>query len=120
MGRCEDGLSRRIMTSRRLTSSRCLCRGCGEYFNSVRAFDRHRVWASPTCRRCLSVYEMQRKGMCVNGDQFWITEPRHKHRVKSAVSRISAGLSETPLGYQGDTVIRRRQEMSIARAERQT
>lgn len=31
------------MISRRLTGHRCQCTGCGEFFNSVSAFDWHRV-----------------------------------------------------------------------------
>ena len=89
------------MTRRRLTRSRCLCRGCNEYFNSDHAFDRHRAWDSPTVRRCLTNEEMVEKGMSVNASGFWITEPRRKHRVKAATSRIPAALRKTPLGHQG-------------------
>lgn len=120
MGRCKGGLERRIVSSRRLTSSRCLCRGCGERFNSVRSFDRHRVWDLPTVRRCLTTDKMVGKGMSVNSSGFWITEPRHKHRAKPAASQTSAALRETLLGYQGDAVIRWKQEMSMAKAESQT
>ena len=89
------------MTSRRLTGSRCLCRGCSEYFNSGFAFDRHRVWDSPTVRRCLTADEMAGIGMSVNSSGFWITEPHRKHRVKRVTSRIPAALRDTPVGHQG-------------------
>jgi hypothetical protein len=89
------------MTSRRLTGSRCLCRGCGEYFNSVHAFDSHRVWDSPTVQRCLNQEELVRKGMSINSSGFWITEPHRKHRVKRVTSRILAALRDTPVGHQG-------------------
>lgn len=89
------------MTAPRLTGSRCLCRGCGEYFNSVHAFDRHRVWASDTVHRCLAHEEMIRKGMSINASGFWITEPRPKHRVQPSTSQIPAALWNTPLGHQG-------------------
>jgi hypothetical protein len=59
------------MTRRRLTGSRCLCRGCNEYFNSVYAFDRHRIWASLIVQRCLTDEEMVGKGMSVNASGFW-------------------------------------------------
>jgi len=89
------------MTAPRLTGSRCLCRGCGEYFNSVHAFDRHRIWDSPTARRCLTTEEMVQTGMTKNASGFWITEPHRKHRVKRVTSRIPAALRDTPVGHQG-------------------
>jgi len=89
------------MSRYRLTASRCLCRGCSEYFNSVYAFDRHRIWASPTVQRCLTPAEMVQKGMTNNASGFWITKPRRKHRVKAATSRIQAALRKPPLGHQG-------------------
>ena len=87
--------------TRRLTGSRCVCRGCDEHFNSVHAFDRHRVWDAPTVRRCLTADEMAGSGMSVNSSGFWITEPRPKHRVQPATSRIPATLRVTPVGHQG-------------------
>jgi len=89
------------MTAPRLTGSRCLCRGCGEYFNSVHAFDRHRVCGSPTVRRCLTADEMAGAGMSVNSSGFWISKPRPEHRVKRVTSRIPAALRDTPVGHQG-------------------
>lgn len=89
------------MNTRRLTGSRCLCRGCNEHFNSVYAFDRHRIWASPTVQRCLTHEEMVGKGMTINSSGFWITKPRRKHRVKAATARIPAALRQTPVDHQG-------------------
>lgn len=89
------------MNLHRLTGSRCFFRGCGEYFNSVRSFDRHRAWASPVAQRCLTHEELVGKGMSVNSSGFWITKPRRKHRVKAATSRIPAALRVTPVGHQG-------------------
>lgn len=89
------------MTPRRLTGSRCLCRGCGEYFNSVRSFDCHRIWASATVRRCITPDEMFGKGMSVNSSGFWITEPLREDRVKAAAPQISAVPLETPVGHLG-------------------
>lgn len=89
------------MNTRRLTGSRCLCRGCGEYFNSVFSFDRHRIWASPTVQRCLTHEEMVRKGMSINASGFWITEPHRKHRVQPAASRMPAAPRQTPVGHLG-------------------
>ena len=85
----------------RLTGSRCLCRACGERFNSTAAFDRHRVDAFADSRRCLTAEEMSRLGMTRNAAGFWITKVRTKNRVKRVTSRIPAGLGQTPVGHQG-------------------
>jgi len=48
----------------RLTACRCQCAGCGDWFASTRAFDRHRTGeysipgTSESHRRCLSLSEM--------------------------------------------------------------
>ena len=55
--------------------SRCLCAACKESFNSVAAFDMHRVGdPKKGTRRCLSVGEMYEKGMRENADGYWVTE----------------------------------------------
>jgi hypothetical protein len=63
------------MPSPRITGSRCLCRTCGEYFNSVSMFDRHRVGEYPT-RRCLTPEQMLERGYSVNEAGFWIERAR--------------------------------------------
>ncbi len=63
----------------KLTGNRCQCAGppfagCGEYFNSTAAFDRHRAGSySPMQRRCLTPDEMRAAGMSRNEAGFWIT-----------------------------------------------
>lgn len=57
----------------KLGNSRCQCLGCGEYFNSVAAFDMHRVDALCETRRCLNEKELLSRHMSVNEDGFWIT-----------------------------------------------
>ena len=89
------------MSRRRLTASRCMCRGCNEYFNSSRAFDIHRVGVSATERRCLRMDELLANGMSLNSSGFWITRHRPKHCVHPATSRISAPLGHTPLESLG-------------------
>jgi hypothetical protein len=89
------------MISRRLTENRCLCQPCGEYFNSLKGFDRHRVGAYPNSRRCLTQPEMVNRGMTINAAGFWITEIRRRGRLKTVASQIPAALLKTPLGYQG-------------------
>jgi len=67
----------------KLTGSRCQCPTCGDYFGSVRAFDRHRVgpYANPGqwrgARRCLTEPEMIAAGWARNGRGFLLTpDPR--------------------------------------------
>ena len=66
----------------KLRGDHCQCsgppyKGCGEYFNSTAAFDRHRVgpFMPPGLRRCLTVPEMLAKGMVRNSKGFWVSEP---------------------------------------------
>jgi hypothetical protein len=96
---------------------RCLYRGFEEYFNSVRAFCRHRVWVSRNVPRCVSQSQMGQKGMTVNAAGFWITKTYVKHRVQPAISRILATLTDAPVGYQGGARICRKQRLPIAEAE---
>jgi hypothetical protein len=89
------------MNGQRLSGNRCLCRPCGQYFNSLKSFDRHRVGKYPSSRRCLTTSEMVKRGMTVNAAGFWITETRRRSGVKTVASRIPAALRETALDHQG-------------------
>ena len=60
---------------KQLNGARNQCQTCKEYFNSNRAFDKHRTGAYGLNRRCLSPEEMQSKGMVLRKDGFWITKP---------------------------------------------
>jgi hypothetical protein len=53
----------------KLNGNRCKCGGCGRYFNSTSAFDRHRS-GKPSERVCLDPESL---GMEVNGAGLWIT-----------------------------------------------
>lgn len=53
----------------KLTGNRCRCSECGEYFNSVSAFDRHRC-GKATERYC---EDPENLGMSKNEAGFWIT-----------------------------------------------
>jgi hypothetical protein len=67
------------MIARGLRGGRCQCAGCGERFNSMSAFDRHRVglWRDRGAwRRCLSPEEMLRAGWSLNAAGFWIRSLR--------------------------------------------
>jgi hypothetical protein len=57
----------------KLSGDRNQCPGCGEFFNSTFAFDKHRTGAFGKDRRCLTAEEMQDKGMGRNAAGFWIS-----------------------------------------------
>lgn len=61
------------MSELKVTHSRCKCPGCGEFFNSTGAFDKHRTGAHGKDRRCMSDEEMRMKGMDINADGYWVT-----------------------------------------------
>lgn len=50
-------------------TDKCLCRGCGEYFNSTAAFDKHRLSG-----KCLTPQEMLDKGMGQKDSGHWVTK----------------------------------------------
>lgn len=62
------------MTALRLTGDRNQCPSCAEYFNSTKAFDRHRIGRFGVDRRCRTLPEMVALGMVRNEAGFWITE----------------------------------------------
>lgn len=55
-----------------LTGQRNQCPGCGKYFNSNLAFDKHRTGSHGIDRRCKTDEEMINAGMAVNAAGFWI------------------------------------------------
>lgn len=57
----------------KLSGDRNQCRGCGEFFNSSFAFDKHRTGSFGKDRRCLTAMEMSAKGMSKNAAGFWIS-----------------------------------------------
>lgn len=63
----------------KLTGNRCRCMACLEYFNSISAFDRHRVgnWeGSGMNRRCRGVSEMIEREWQKNKTGFWVEKAR--------------------------------------------
>lgn len=77
----------------KLTGDKNQCSGCKEYFNSSRAFDKHRTGSygvalpivkghpqtySPAKRRCRTIAEMIAKGMVVSTKGFWLSKPMSK------------------------------------------
>lgn len=56
----------------KLRGDRNQCPTCSEYFNSTAAFEKHRTGLF-SARRCLSIEEMDVKGMSKNDAGFWVT-----------------------------------------------
>ncbi len=60
-----------------LRGDRNCCAGCGELFNSSYAFAKHRTGEyEGNNRRCMTIPEMEAKGMVKNAAGFWVTELR--------------------------------------------
>lgn len=54
----------------KLRGNRCQCSACGEYFNSVAAFDKHRRGKAE--RICLTAEQMAEAGMGKNKSGYWV------------------------------------------------
>jgi hypothetical protein len=91
--------------ARTLRGDRCLCRTCGEYFNSTAAFDKHRVGpydlkAPHYGRRCRTPDEMRAAGMAPNPDGWWTTDAR-KRAPWALASRATGEQSPEPVPQEG-------------------
>ena len=68
-----------MINRRKLTGDQCMCPSCGEYFNSTKAFDKHRTGEIGK-KICVSPNDMiVKRGMSISKKGFWITEAYHKH-----------------------------------------
>jgi len=59
------------MDKKPLRGDRNQCAGCGAYFNSTRAFDKHRTGRIGIDRRCMTAEQMSTAGMVLRDDGFW-------------------------------------------------
>ena len=76
--------------SRVLRGDHCRCSGCGERFNSTKAFDRHRRGDyQGGDRRCLTPEGMAAAGMSQNSGGWWITAANQ--RPDGSIRRDSVG-----------------------------
>jgi hypothetical protein len=67
----------------RLTGDRNQCQACNGYFNSVKAFDKHRHGDFGVDRRCRTEAEMLAKGMAKNAAGFWVTKLMDENTVRN-------------------------------------
>lgn len=79
-----------------LTGKRCQCAACGEYFNGVQPFERHRAgrFAKPGAwqgnRRCLTVPEMVARGFIRNAAGFWCERASAEHAMRPRAHGLPA------------------------------
>ena len=82
-----------LPSDRKLTGRRCQCGGCGEYFNSLGAFEKHRVGF-----RCLTVGQMTEKGMIVSKLGWWISSQGREWPVRGRGNDLESISEQGPVG----------------------
>lgn len=91
-------INRSARTLPRLTGSRCECGQCRQRFNSLSAFDLHRVGPHGAGRRCREPAELLTLGMSLNDRGFWIErrrgEVRHKRGPRAQETRSTQNPSQ--------------------------
>src|SRR5271167_3571109 len=91
-------LRQRTHRNMKLTSDKCQCTVCKRYFNSTRAFDKHRTGPfshNVLSRECRTDEQMIAKGMSHNAKGLWITSKRVKF---TAAQRGFSDLNTKPMG----------------------
>jgi hypothetical protein len=82
--------------SRMLRGDHSQCPGCGEYFNSTYAFDKHRTGRyAPMQRRCLSLDEMRALGMVISATGWWLSMAS-KRPILPSDAITGAAIGSTP------------------------
>jgi len=87
----------------KLTGNRCRCPTCGEYFNGVQPFDKHRAghYAKPDewqgNRRCLTVVEMEARGFIRNAAGFWCDRATGEHAMQPRAHGFPARGTHGPM-----------------------
>jgi|GEM_PF-1646855 len=79
----------------RLTGNRCQCPTCGEYFNGVQPFDKHRTGdyakpGQPNTRRCLTVAELEAAEFIRNAAGFWCDRADAKYATRPRAHEFPA------------------------------
>jgi hypothetical protein len=83
------------MAGPRLRGNRCQCPTCGELFNSVSGFDRHRMGDFAKSgelrhyRCCLSPAKMTAQGWSRNVAGFWIRQARNAVTICAQGPRVT-------------------------------
>lgn len=74
-----------------LRGDHCQCGGCGLYFNSTLAFDKHRTGRRGIDRGCRSATEMIQIGMVLKPNGFWISAADSRRGAKSSLAVLASG-----------------------------
>lgn len=82
---------------RRITGDRNQCPACGEFFNSIAAFDHHRTGKFGVDRRCRTSADMRAMGMAVNHAGFWITKPMPQKSLSGHSATANQAISHPGL-----------------------
>ena len=88
----------------KLTGNRCQCTACGEYFNGLQPFDKHRVGeyakaGQRNTRRCLAVAEMEARGWMRNAAGFWTTEATAQRAARHRADGFPAPRAPNPMQH---------------------
>jgi hypothetical protein len=81
-----------------LKGARNQCQGCKEYFNSEKAFERHRIGEYGVDRRCRTPEEMMERGYSKNKQGFWITQKMPTSYVEKIIGEKNADTTTTSEG----------------------
>ena len=90
-----------------LKGNRNQCGVCKEYFNSIGAFDKHRVFDKPkdwATRRCMTSDEMISSGMSLNQAGFWVTEKMPEQLLKGLKENESHNKSSKRNASDGEVM----------------
>ena len=81
-----------------LTGDRNQCQGCKEYFNSIKAFERHRIGEFGVDRRCRTPEEMIERGYSKNKLGFWIASKMPASLIEKITGESNADTAPTSEG----------------------
>lgn len=87
------------MNAPKLTGNRCQCTACGEYFNGVQPFDRHRIGQYGIDRRCLAIAEMEAAGFIRNVSGFWCERASEEHAMRPRAPGFAAPRTATAMQH---------------------
>lgn len=73
------------MEYKKLRGDHCRCVACNEYFNSTKAFDKHRIG------RCMTVGEMLQCKMVKNSGGWWLSSSRDVKTIPRANTTAITG-----------------------------
>jgi hypothetical protein len=92
---------------KKLKGQQSQCAACGEYFKSVKCFERHQRGRYPRLRmnvvserHCLNTAQMQKRGWSTNAHGFWVMKKRSPKPAPLAQERRSPDDRHLSTGYE--------------------